>query len=105
MKGNRKDDKRVCANLMHIFRKKPSKNRLTTILKLKMAKSVLGCEPSLPRQNTVALPIVTPPVPQPFVIPAESNLTRSQCFQIFSGCFVRSRLTPAIGLRPTGNKS
>ena len=66
MIGNRKGEERVCAILLHIIRKSqsPSENRLAAILNLKKPKYVPGYEPGLPRQNTIALPLVPPPFPE-----------------------------------------
>ena len=60
-----KEEEREYNNLLHFSRKSPtpSGNRLTAILKWKKTKSIPGFEPSLPRQNAVALPLVPEPLP------------------------------------------
>ena len=52
--------------LQHVIKKSltPSENRLTAILKRKKLMSDPGFEPGLPRQNTIALPLVPPPFPK-----------------------------------------
>ena len=65
MIGNRKErEGRVLTVLLQVIRKSPtpSDNRLTADLNRKKPKSVLGFKPGPPRQKTIALPLVPPPL-------------------------------------------
>ena len=59
----RKEEGRECTILSQVIRKSwtPSENWLTAVLYWKRDKSVPGSEPSLSRQNAIALPLVPPP--------------------------------------------
>ena len=68
---NKKDERRVRTLLINLPRKSPtpSENILTAIMYWKKAKSILGFEPCLSRQNAIALPLVpTPPPPLCFAL-------------------------------------
>ena len=62
---NWKEEGRVCTVILHVIRKKqtPIQNRLTAILNCKEPESIPGFEPSLPRQNAIALPLVPQQLP------------------------------------------
>ena len=65
MIGKKKEEGlRGCTVLWHLIRKSPipSENRLTAVLNLKKSKSIQGFKPGLLRQNTIALPLVPPPL-------------------------------------------